>query len=133
MELITERKLRQIGENNRRMEQLREKYQELRYAGGTSAKPQDGMPHASSATNSSMNSVETAYDIELEYKELYCRNMELIRKARAYIDEIPDWTIRLVLTLKYINNMPTYEAAANIGITEQECRRILTVHFHNVF
>ena len=80
-----------------------------------------------------MSSVEEACDIELEYKELYYRNTRLIQHARAYIEAMPDWVIRLVLTLRYINCLPEYEVAAAIGITEQECRRILVVHFNNVF
>ena len=73
------------------------------------------------------------YDVELEYKELYYKNMKLIQRARKYIETIPDWVIRLILTLKYINTLPEYEVAAAIGITEQECGKILVVHFNNVF
>ena len=80
-----------------------------------------------------MNSVEEMYDVELEYKELYYKNMKLIQHARSYIETIPDWVIRLILTLKYINALPEYEVAAAIGITEQECGKILVVHFNNVF
>ena len=130
---MTEKEFLQIGKNNRRLKQLQEKYKKLKYDDGTSIKPQDGMPRAHSTFNTSMSSVEEACDIELEYKELYYRNTRLIQHARAYIEAIPDWVIRLVLTLRYINCLPEYEVAAAIGITEQECRRILVVHFNNVF
>ena len=130
---MTEKELLQIGKNNRRMAQLKEKYRELKYDNGIGSRTQDGMPHAQSTSNTSMNSVEEMYDVELEYKELYYKNMKLIQRARSYIEAIPDWVIRLILTLKYINALPEYEVAAAIGITEQECRRILIVHFNNVF
>ena len=130
---MTEKELLQIGKNNRRMAQLKEKYRELKYDNGIGSRTQDGMPHGQSTFNTSMNSVEEMYDVELEYKELYYKNMKLIQHARSYIETIPDWVIRLILTLKYINALPEYEVAAAIGITEQECRRILIVHFNNVF
>ena len=130
---MTEKELLQIGKNNRRMAQLKEKYRELKYDNGIGSRTQDGMPRAHSTFNTSMSSVEEACDIELEYKELYYRNTRLIQHARAYIEAMPDWVIRLVLTLRYINCLPEYEVAAAIGITEQECRRILVVHFNNVF
>lgn len=130
---MTENEFLQIGRNNRKLKQLQEKYRELKCDDGTGMKANDGMPHARSALNTSMSQVEEAYDIELEYRELYCRNMRLIQHARSYIEIIPDWVIRLVLTLKYINCLPEYEVAEAIGITERECRRILLVHFNNVF
>lgn len=130
---MTKKQFLQIGRNNRRLAQLQEKYRELKYDDGTSIKPQDGMPHSGGVFDTSMSSVEEACDVELEYKELYYQNTRLIQRARAYIETIPDWVIRLVLTLKYINCLPEYEVAAAIGITEWECRRILVVHFNNVF
>lgn len=130
---MTENEFLQIGRNNRKLKQLQEKYRELKCDDGTGMKANDGMPHARSALNTSMSQVEEAYDIELEYRELYCRNMRLIQHARSYIEIIPDWVIRLVLTLKYINCLSEHEVAAAIGITEQECRRVLLVHFNNVF
>lgn len=130
---MTENEFLQIGRNNRKLKQLQEKYRELKCDDGTGMKANDGMPHARSALNTSMSQVEEAYDIELEYRELYYRNMRLIQRARSYIEIIPDWVIRLVLTLKYINCLSEHEVVAAIGITEQECRRILLVHFNNVF
>ena len=130
---MTEKELLQIGKNNRRMAQLKEKYRELKYDNGIGSRTQDVMPHAQSTFNTSMNSVEEMYDVELEYKELYYKNMKLIQHARSYIETIPDWVIRLILTLEYINALPEYEVAAAIGITEQECGKILVVHFNNVF
>jgi hypothetical protein len=43
---VTEKELLQIGKNNRRMAQLKEKYRELKYDNGIGSRTQDGMPHA---------------------------------------------------------------------------------------
>ena len=130
---MTETELKQIHKNNLKLAELSEKHQLLKYDYGIGSKEITGMPYVGRVWDTSMNGVEEATDIEVEYNELLCGNERLIRKARRYIDSFPDWQLRLILTLRYVNGMPIYEIAPAIGVTEKVCETILMVHFANVF
>lgn len=124
--------LKKIARNNRNMERIANKYRELSGGIGIPAMQSDGMPHGNSK-QSGMPAIEEMIDLEIEYKALYAENELLIRKARKYIDEIPDQKIRTVLTLTYINNLDEIEIAGEAGISTKAVREILKVHACNVF
>lgn len=130
---MTEQELLQIHKNNMELASLQAEYD--RIVGGSLilGKEISGMPYVGRVFDTSMSKTEERVDIEMQYKELYYRNQLLIKKARDYIAQLPDMTLRMILTLKYINGMMTYDVAAAIGISEKMCQRILKVHFSNVF
>ena len=130
---MTLNELKQIHKNNVKLGQLTQRYAELKGDYGINGKEVDGMPFVGRVYDTSMSKREEACDIETEYRELYYENELLIRKARQYIEQFPDWQLRMILTLCYINAMPTYDVAAAVGITEQMCQKILFAHFNNVF
>ena len=124
--------LKKIARNNRSMERIANKYRELSEGIGIPEMQSDGMPHGNSK-QSGMPAIEKMIDLEIEYKALYAENELLIRKARKYIDEIPDQKIRTVLTLTYINNMDEIDIAGEVRISTKAVREILKVHACNVF
>lgn len=133
MALMTFWRLKQIHKNNSELARLSYRYQELTGDYGLSGKVITDMPACGKAFDSSMSSVDEALDTRLQYQQLAYDNELLIRQAREYIEQFPDWMIRMVLTLYFINGMPMYDVAAAVGVTEQECGKIMDVHFHNIF
>lgn len=125
------REFEQIKKNNMKLEELYWQYKELKVV-GAKAQIYSDMPHGSTCKNS-MNDVEESVDIEIKYRTLMLENNRLIMKARKYIKQIPDSTIRQVLEMKYINGMYMFDIAGCLGLTEQECKKILLVHANNVF
>lgn len=130
---MTETELLQIGRNKRELKRLQTKYENLLGESAVRGQNSDGMPYVGRVFDTSMCSAEEKWDLEREYKILYGKNQRLIEIARDYIKQFPDLTLRMVLTLKYINCMLTYDVAAAIGISDKMCRQILRVHFLNVF
>lgn len=117
------------------MDRLQEQYEKIK---GNSMVPgkkiKEVICHGSGDSESIyIRNAEEACDIELEYRNIYKKNKDLIRKARGYINSLPDETLRMVLESVYIKLLPKYKVAAAAGITEQECNKILIVHFNNVF
>lgn len=129
---MTERELRQIHLNNITLARLQAEYDEICGCTGIPPIQSDGMPHGSSKTTG-MEDIERKVDIETEYRTLYMKNERLIDRARKYIAQFPDVTLRMVLTERYINGLDCITAAADIGISTQRCEEICKVHFHNVF
>ena len=80
-----------------------------------------------------MVDIEDKVDIEMEYRQLYWENERLIRKARKYISQFPDQTLRMVLTSRYINGLDIIMVAADVGLSMKQCEEICKVHFNNVF
>ena len=80
-----------------------------------------------------MSDVEEKVDIEIRYRQLYWENQKLIKKARKYISQFPDETLRQVLTDRYINGMDIILVASDVGLTMKQCEDICKVHFCNVF
>lgn len=131
---MTEAELKQIHRNNLELEGLYWRWEEIRQTAGITSKEITGMPFVGRVFDSSMSDIEDKCDAELKYKELLYKNEQLIRKVRKYIETFPDWILRMILTLHYINGMPLYEVAAAVGeVTERDCEKILKVHFKNVF
>ena len=130
---MTEHELKQIYINNRLMATLQTEYEEVCGCIGISPFVQDGMPHGSNYKATGIPTVEKRVDIELEYRRLYEDNRRLIERAREYIEQFPDETLRIVLTLKYINGIGEIEIAEEAGISVKDCYRITKVHFNNVF
>lgn len=130
---MTEQELLQIHKNNMELTSLQTEYD--RIVGGSLilGKEISGMPYVGRVFDTSMSRTEERIDIEMQYRALYHQNQLLIKKARDHIAQLPDMTLRMILTLKYINGMMTYDVAAAIGISEKMCQRILKVHFANVF
>lgn len=122
-----------IIRNQEKLKQMSEKYKLLKYDLGLDGKEINDMPKQSNPFNTSMHTVDEAYEMETEYKNLYYENMLLINKIRAEINELPDLVLRMVLSLKYINGLKTYEIAPAVGITESECQMIIKVYFGNLF
>lgn len=130
---MTEHELKQIHINNRLMAGLQAEYEEVSGRIGLSPLVQDGMPHGGRCNATGIPAVERRIDIEMEYRGLYEDNRRLIERARKYIDQFPDETLRMVLTLKYINNLDEIEMAEESGISIKDCYRIIKVHFNNIF
>ncbi len=130
---MTEREFLQIHRNNMELTSLQAKYDKIVGGSLILGKEISGMPYVGRVFDASMSKTEERMDIETQYSGLYYQNQLLINKARDYIAELPDMTLRMILTLKYINGMMTYDVAAAIGISEKMCQRILKVHFSNVF
>lgn len=129
---MTEQELRQIHLNNIALARLQAEYDEICGCTGISAIQLDGMPHGSSKTTG-MEDIERKVDIETEYRALYMKNERLIARARKYIAQFPDETLRMVLTERYINGLDCIMVATDVGISMQQCEAICKVHFHNVF
>lgn len=129
---MTERELRQIHQNNLILAGLQAEYRNICSHIGISPVRSDGMPHGSSKL-SGMEDVEKKADIEMEYRALYIKNERLIARARKYIAQFPDETLRMVLTERYINGLDCIIVAADVGISMQQCEMICKVHFNNVF
>lgn len=130
---LREDELKQIARNNEKLEILSEKYQILKYDNGLKGKEVTDMPYVGRVFDTSMSNIEEACDIEGEYRELSYQTELLIQRARRYIEEFPDWKLQMLLTLKYINNLKTYEIGPALQLTERECETIIRVHFDNLF
>lgn len=122
-----------IIRNQEKLKQMSEKYKLLKYDLGLDGKEINDMPKQSNPFNTSMHTVDEAYEMETEYKNLYYENTLLINKIRAEINELPDVVLRMILSLKYINGLKTYEIAPSVGISETECQMIIKVYFNNLF
>lgn len=122
-----------INRNQEKLKQMSEKYKLLKYDLGLDGKEINDMPKQRNPFNTSMHTVDEAYEMETEYKHLYYENTLLINKIRAEINELPDLVLRMILNLKYINGLKTYEIAPTVGITEAECQMIIKVYFNNLF
>ena len=130
---MTEHELKQIYINNRLMATLQTEYDEVCGCIGISPLVQDGMPHGSNYKATGIPAVERRVDIELEYRRLHEDNRRLIERAREYIEQFPDETLRMILTHKYINGVDIYQTATDIGVDANTCRAILRTHWNNVF
>lgn len=130
---MTFQRLRQIHKNNVELEQLSNRYRELKYDFGVNSKEISDMPTAGRVFDTSMSHREEACDVEIEYRDLYYENEILIREARRYIEQFPNMQLRAVLTLHFINGMPMYDVAPALGLSERECEQMIRVHFNNVF
>lgn len=130
---MTERELKQIGINNRKLVQLKAKYEDLYSSYGISAVQSDGMPHGMGKTQSGMVTVEEKVDIERMISALRKENRELIERACEYIKTIPDGYIKAVLSYRYIHCFDIVETAAVVRLSMWECEQICKVHFNNVF
>lgn len=131
--ILTETELRRISRNNEKLEILSEKYKILKYDNGMKGKEITDMPGVGRIFDTSMSNIEEACDIEGEYRELSYETEVLIQRARRYIEQFPDWKLRMLLTLKFVNNMKTYEIGPALSLTERECETIIRVHFSNLF
>ena len=130
---MAERELKQIGINNRKLVQLKAKYEDLCSSYGISAVQSDGMPHGMGGTQSGMATVEEKVDIERMISALRKENRELIERACEYIKTIPDGYIKAVLSYRYIHCFDIVETAAVVRLSMWECEQICKVHFNNVF
>lgn len=130
---MTEMELLTIHKNNILLGKLKNRYTELLCASLIPAKQFDGMPGGGRSKNSTMEPVEERRDIEEEYKCLYAANNLLIKRARKYIGQFPDQTLRMILAHRYINGMELSDVAAAVGITTFQCSEILRVHWNNIF
>lgn len=130
---MTEKELKQIGVNKRRLVQLKAKYEDLCSQYGISAVQSDGMPHGMGGTQSGMATVEEKVDIERMISALRKENRELIERACDYIKTIQDGYIKAVLSYRYIHCFDIVETAAVVRLSMWECEQICKVHFNNVF
>lgn len=128
---MREEELKEINENRKRMERLEGRYEEIR-GKSIGSKEISGMPSAMSGGNKEMDKIDELCDIEAEYKEIYLKNKELIRRGISYIKKMPDRMLQDVLKMRYIRGMALYEIARKIRITENDCRVILNVHFKSL-
>ena len=115
------------------MVRLKNDYENICGSFGISPVQSDGMPHATGDKSNCMSDVEEKVDIEIRYRQLYWENQKLIKKARKYISQFPDETLRQVLTDRYINGMDIILVASDVGLTMKQCEDICKVHFCNVF
>lgn len=132
---MREQELNKIKAYNRRMGKLQKRYEDIK---GNSMVPGKEIKEVVCQCGTSSESIYIrnageAYDIETEYKMIYWKCEELIRKARKYINSLPDPILRMLLELTYINCMDEYEVAAAAGMRKQDCDVIIKVHFNNVF
>lgn len=130
---MTEKELKQIGINKRKLAQLKSKYEDLCSSYGISAVQSDGMPHGMGGAQSGMSMVEDKVDIENDILWLRQENRELIERACDYIKTIPDGYIKAVLSYRYIHCFDIVETAAVVRLSMWECEQICKVHFNNVF
>lgn len=130
---MTEQELKLIHRNNMRLASLQAKYEDICGTVGITAVQSDGMPHGFGGKSLGMVDIEDKVDIEMEYRQLYWENERLIRKARKYISQFPDQTLRMVLTSRYINGLDIIMVAADVGLSMKQCEEICKVHFNNVF
>lgn len=113
---MTERELKQIGINNRKLVQLKSKYEDICSSYGISAVQTDGMPHGMGGVQSGMSMVEDKVDIERDILRLRRENRELIERACDYIKTIPDGYIKAVLSYRYIHCFDIVETAAVVRL-----------------
>lgn len=130
---MTEKELKQIGINKRKLVQLKSKYEDICSSYGISAVQSDGMPHGVGGAQSGMSMVEDKVDIERDILRLRRENRELIERACEYIKIIPDGYIKAVLSYRYIHCFDIVETAAVVRLSMWECEQICKVHFNNVF
>mgnify|MGYP000003262420 CR=1 FL=1 len=129
---MTEKELKQIGINKRKLAQLKSKYEDLCNSYGISAVQSDGMPHGMGGAQSGMSMVEDKVDIERDILRLRRENRELIERGCEYIKTIPDGYIKAVLSYRYIHCFDIVETAAVVRLSIWECEQICKVHFNNV-
>ena len=130
---MTESELKQISINNRKLEQLKGKYSSLKYKSLTKGQVLTGMPHVPGIKDTIGNYVSELEELKDDIALLEMENNLLVKKARRFITEIPDYIIQAIIELKYINNLYTNEIVACIGVKEidrdGDINRILKTFF----
>lgn len=130
---MTKEELKQISYNNRKLERLKGKYSALKYKSLVKGQEITGMPHTPGVKDDVGDYAVSLADLRNEIARLELENDMLIKRARRFIAEIPDYTIQAILELKYINNLYSHEVACCLGNKdikgEKDIDRILTIFF----
>jgi archaellum component FlaC len=91
------------------------------------------MPHVPGIKDTIGNYVSELEELKDDIALLEMENNLLVKKARRFITEIPDYIIQAIIELKYINNLYTNEIVACIGVKEidrdGDINRILKTFF----
>jgi len=130
-ENLTERELRQISLNNQKLQQMKNRYEEERFKSLAKGQNITGMPHVPGVKDNIGNYVTDLVMLQETIETLQHINNLLIMEARSFIDSIPDGIIRMILELKYINNIPEYSIPCLVGnnIKERDVKKIIRTFF----
>lgn len=128
---MTEKELKQISFNNQKLQQLKNKYEDERFKSLVKGQNITGMPHVSGVKDNVGDYVTDLVMLHEEIEILQHTNNLLVMKARNFIDSIPDGMIRMLLELKYINNIPDYSVPYLVGnnIKERDVKKIIRTFF----
>lgn len=128
---MTEKELKQISFNNHKLQQLKNKYEDERFKSLAKGQSITGMPHASGTKDNVGDYVTDLVMLQEEMETVQHTNNLLVMKARNFIDNIPDQMIRMILELKYINNIPDYSIPHMVGgnIKERDVKKIIRIFF----
>nr|WP_308743217.1 hypothetical protein [uncultured Anaerocolumna sp.] len=128
---MTESELRQISLNNQKLQQMKNKYEDERFRSLVKGQNITGMPHAPGVKDNIGNYVTDLVMLQETIETLQRINNLLIIDARKFIDSIPDGMIRIILELKYINNIPDYSIPSMVGnnIKERDVKKIIRTFF----
>lgn len=114
---MTIKDLSQLYYLNREIEHDQERLEQLRARSVSLSTPKmDGMPHGSGSEKSKTDwLMAEIIDLEaiIDAKKIQCIH-ERARLER-YIAEVPDSLTRMILTLRFVNNLPWKQVAYSIG------------------
>lgn len=130
---MTKEELERIRINNQKIARLKEKYESLRDKSQAKGQVLTGMPHVSGVKDVVGDYVTELTGLNEEIILLELETDLLIKRARKFIDMIPDGVIRTMLELKYINNLYYTEVIAFSGATELRSEKDLNKLLNTFF
>lgn len=130
---MTKKELEQIAKNNDKIAALRYICKELEYGSNTGSQEITGMPFAGGTSDKVGDKSVRLTDARLQLIRLVHDNELLIRRAREFIDRIPDRIIAAIIALKYIYGLDNLEIAAEVGYKgnyrDRDIRRVIDMFF----
>lgn len=130
---MTKKEFEKIRKNNEKLKSLQYMIDDLAYKSHASGQEITGMPFVSGISDKVGDYCTRLAYLEDRYMTLLIRNRKLIQKAKRFLNEIPDYTIRLSLYFIYLKGMDTIDVADMMGIygtrREKTLNKIINTFF----
>lgn len=130
---MTKKELEQISKNNDKIAELRYLCKELENESETGTQEITGMPFVGGTSDRVGDKIIRLTDTRMQLVQLVRENELLIRRAREFIDRIPDRIIAAIIALKYIYGLDNLEIAAEVGYKgnyrDRDIRRVIDTFF----
>jgi len=113
---LTKKDFERLLRNKNKLQELKYKMDELAYKSAVGSQQITGMPFVSGTSDKVGDYATEITQLEDIYISLKLKQDKLMKRAKAFIREIPDETISSILYLKYINGMDNLDIAGVHGM-----------------